>query len=321
MTKKPETLTDSKLISSLLFVMLIMLSVAGLLVPIPGNSMLAKSLTNVAHIWLFLLLTFAVLWIWHARGWKSYLALSILLLLFGIVMELVQPQFGRSSSLYDIIKNTLGIAAGILLYIAVSWDRSEAKLRFGAFVCALGILTTSLVIPIAHALTTIRLAPLPVLANFDSVFSALRIETIGNSSARIVSATFDPAGAASRSLSVRMKPAAHSGFKILEPHQAWKDYKDFTFEVFNPNSATIPLKIRIDDKLHNQSYSDRFNKTLRIHPGHNKITIPIASIEQMGTAPGVSLRTMDISNITNVLLFLASPKSTIHLYFDNFVLQ
>jgi len=315
--------------SIVLFVILLIAVIVALLMPIPGNSMLVKSMTNVSHVWLFLCLTFTALKLLRARSWKLYLGVSMLLLLFGFSMELIQPLSGRTNSLQDLIKNSFGIAAGTLLYIAASSNGSRPMLRVTTFLCCLGILASSSIDLIYQVLATITLEPLPAIATFESRFSNSRIKSIGNSIFTVITSQLDSGKTASNRLLVEFGPdhnnqlgfEKYSGFRIVEPHANWNGFHQFTFEVFNPSDYIITFTLRIDDKFHDQTYYDRFNKAINALPGKNKITVPLSSIQHMGQTPGFSKRTMDISKISNIKIFLTTPSSNTQLYFDNFLLE
>ena len=67
--------------------------------------------------------------------------------------------------------------------------------------------------------------------------------------------------------------------------------------------------LRIDDQQHNQAYSDRFNRSLTLMPGRNRIKIPLSRVVQ---APAG--RDMDIKHIAGLALFAVDVEDVIRLY-------
>jgi hypothetical protein len=69
--------------------------------------------------------------------------------------------------------------------------------------------------------------------------------------------------------------------------------------------APLPLVLRVHDASHDQRYADRFNRLLLIHPGVNRIVIPLDDVRR---AP--DRREMDMTRIRGIMLFayrLAEP--------------
>ncbi len=49
------------------------------------------------------------------RPWRRLLIYLLLIFLFGVAVEVLQPHFGRTGSLADIVANTLGMLTGAAL--------------------------------------------------------------------------------------------------------------------------------------------------------------------------------------------------------------
>ena len=310
-----------KYIKALFVAASFILATAAFLLPIPSNSELAKSFTNTAHVCLFFFLTILVISFWKETSWKIYVLVGIFLTVFGLSLEFIQPLFNRSISAYDALNNIYGITAGILFCIALrSRNAVNSKTKYLASSGAIIIILSSLLIPLRQLLSISTLAPLPVLADFEGLFPSYRIKTYGNSVAHVVPNNFGFTNNSSRALQTGFGPSNYSGFSIVEPHKNWQQYSEFSFEVFSPESRVIPLKLKINDKLHDQTYEDRFNITTPINPGSNRVSIPLALIEKMGKKQETA-RKMDLTQINSVQLFLSKPTKAVNLYFDNFTLK
>lgn len=291
-----------------------------LLFPISNDTQFLQALLNSGHVWLFLALTLLSLIIFKPQSLLSFALIVIFILGFSAAIELIQPMTGRSSNIQDMLMNGVGIFAALLLYTAAVLSQLVNTYRIWMALAATLIVVVSLLKPAVHLAANYSLPPLPVIANFESTFSKLKIESLGAASYTIIS----PRKATvlqSNALLVDFIPSQYSGFRIIEPPNNWTAYDSFHFEVYNANNEAYNLELRIDDVHHNTEFSDRFNVSLAIEPGENTIRIPIASIQNMGRPAGVAPREMDMGNISHLLIFTVAPKTTIQFYFDNFELR
>ncbi|MCH3907821.1 MAG: VanZ family protein [Sphaerochaeta sp.] len=56
---------------------------------------------------------------WRTRGWKGFAVSLVCVVAFGVLLELVQPQFGRYLELADVAADAIGGATGLGLMAAV----------------------------------------------------------------------------------------------------------------------------------------------------------------------------------------------------------
>jgi hypothetical protein len=106
-----------------------------------------------------------------------------------------------------------------------------------------------------------------------------------------------------------IKPALYPGVTIDEPSPDWRGYHRLVFSVVSDLEAPLNLTIRVHDALHDQRYSDRFNRTLKIVPGVNRVVIPLDDIRQ---APGE--RQMDMARIRGIVIFGHRPPAPTHVF-------
>ena len=71
------------------------------------------------------------------------------------------------------------------------------------------------------------------------------------------------------------------------------------FTIVSSLEQPIELVIRVHDASHDQRLADRFNRTLVIAPGANRIAIPIDDIRR---AP--DRREMDLQRVRGIILFV-----------------
>jgi len=81
----------------------------------------------------------------------------------------------------------------------------------------------------------------------------------------------------------------------------WREYSALLVEFQLDGDKLLDVNIRIHDRNHrlgDQPYEDRFNKTIRLLPGHNTVFIPL---EEIRDAP--AKRKMDLSQINEIIIF------------------
>jgi len=76
------------------------------------------------------------------------------------------------------------------------------------------------------------------------------------------------------------------------------------------------LNIRINDVQHTQEYSDRFNRCFTVHPGINKIIIPLDNVINAPLG-----RKMDMNHIQTICVFARNVTDEFVAWFDDFILE
>ncbi|MFR9546635.1 MAG: VanZ family protein [Rikenellaceae bacterium] len=65
----------------------------------------------------FLLLT--TLFVMNKDSWRYIIGVTLVAILYGVVIELIQPLTGRSCEVLDIVANSMGAISGVLLFIPI----------------------------------------------------------------------------------------------------------------------------------------------------------------------------------------------------------
>jgi hypothetical protein len=131
----------------------------------------------------------------------------------------------------------------------------------------------------------------------------------------------DHATSGHRSLEISLYPAADSvvehypGISFSGFDADWSAHRALVFDAFNPEDTPLPLEVRIDDR-ESPDYRDRFNRTLTLAPGDNRISIPLGSLATSGTK-----RPLDLRRVRVVALFLVNPRERHTLYLDRVGLE
>ncbi len=115
------------------------------------------------------------------------------------------------------------------------------------------------------------------------------------------------------SLKSQLNAGLYPGISMNYLHNDWKGYTTLTFDVFLDGTTPLELTVRINDRMHNDEYLDRFNKIFQVIPGINHISI---RLDEVKTAPRG--RVMDMADIVKISVFAYKLKGPRTVYFDNF---
>ena len=223
--------------------------------------------------------------------------------LFAVGAELVQPWFGRSASFKDIQNGLLGVAAaGMVLEAKVL----EASLRVKfATAVSLALLCIPLLWPLTHSWDTLkwRKQAFPLLADFTDVeekllWAAIRPEENRSLLSAELSFISDSSLHGGAALSVKTIGGNWAGVEYAAGGLSWGNYSKLSIVLYNPSAEQFTLNVRIDDFEECKLFSDRFNKSVLLHPGRNQIEIPTLDIKN---AP--ASRTLELERIKRLMLF------------------
>ena len=104
-------------------------------------------------------------------------------------------------------------------------------------------------------------------------------------------------------------PGSYPGVSVIEPYPDWSAYKTLRLEIHSSQAQAFDLVLRIHDGLHNNDYSDRFNRPLKLMPGRNMFRIPLDEIQRAPAA-----RDMDMRQIAGIMLFAVDLDSPVKFY-------
>ena len=112
-------------------------------------------------------------------------------------------------------------------------------------------------------------------------------------------------------LAVEYLPAEYSTVTLEYFYPDWRGYKQLVLEMTNPESTDIRVVLRIHDrlhKLHHFDLNDRFNRSLLLKPGCQRIDIAIADVEKAPVS-----RKMDLQHMEELSLFTIGLTSIRHV--------
>ncbi len=115
----------------------------------------------------------------------------------------------------------------------------------------------------------------------------------------------------SRSLKLELYPSDYPGLAPMLHESSWVNYRELCFDIYNAQTGTVPVSVRIDDRAESPDYADRYNRSFALRPGANHISIPLDSLFTSGSG-----RRLDPDRICRFLVFADHPKGKIVLYVD-----
>lgn len=243
------------------------------------------------------------------RDWIIYCRAFVAAVLLGVATELIQHFLpDRSMSLSDAMHDAAGAALGIS---AIALMRHTGRRRGLALVIGLTALTILLWAPLQCARGYAeRRAAWP-----DLVRSHVRAERyfMRTAAARLQLRPLPAAYArepGERAWQLHFRPGAHPALEWFEPVADWRAYRYLVLDLTNPEQTALPLTLRILDRTHNWESADRFNGPLTV-PAGQRVTVRFA-LAVVERAPRG--RRMDMSRVTNLMLFSSAPAAGRTLY-------
>ena len=269
---------------------------------LPGRAF--RAFWNLGHIAYFALFAWLLLqWEGLRRQalWQQWLWVLLASLLIGGAIEVLQIGTRRSADVMDILRDL----SGSLLVLAFhpGLPGSGRRLRWGLRGLVLALLLWESM-PFGRAMidTVFSWRQFPVLADFSTPFETDRWS--GRARLKVVE-TED----GRPRLQMTLLPGDYSGASLKDFPGDWRGYDTLGIDLELPSNASLSLTLRVHDRQHENGphayeYSDRFNRSFLLHPGHNRLQIPLEQIRQ---APAG--RDMDMERIVDVTLFASSLKT------------
>lgn len=250
-------------------------------------------------------------------------AICIFATTVGLVIELVQPYFGRNASALDFFYDIIGILGAASYHLTMEANKKNQNrkkttwLLLGTF-CALSLITY----PTYKAILLLKhYSKLPTLYSFDAPAEAKFWSLNADSQLTLVMPPVSKATEqkpiqtnANQAALISLNSGKYPGISFHNFYADWSEYKTIILDLFA--KTTMELVVRIHDSAHNHTYSDRYNMKLKLTKGANRIEIPLSEIEK-----GPESRKLDLKNIDNMTLFAISPGETLEFYIDEIRLE
>jgi hypothetical protein len=276
------------------------------LVPMPWRTILWGAIADSAHAPVFavvalLLLRLSRLWL---DNWNPYAVAFAGVVFLGGATEAAQFLSARDADPWDLGMDLVGGAVALSLCYTrePGWPRGRAWAVRGVAILAL----CATFLPLVWCLHAYRVRgnAFPRLIAFESRAELIFFETAGT---RL--SYQDGSGTVVFLAGGRQYPR----FGVTEVEPDWRGYSTLVAEVHNSSDSLVKLHLRIHDFPHDKRYyDDRFNMEVTLHPGDNRIEIPVATIEDAPRS-----RRLDLSQVKNVTFFLVRPERNVTLRFDD----
>lgn len=275
---------------------------------------------DVGHIPLWAWLAAALLYALPRRLQpfaKRSAAAFALAVVAGAGVELLQPQFGRSASLSDVVNDAIG--AGLALTGIAAWRRSGNGWWRGAHLAALATALGIALWPAYEEWRGIRWRQMnfPSLGHFEDEDELKLWRAQGGARGRPTQILLTRARAVQGERSLRVVGAAGdwAGTSFAAGRQDWQDYRALHFDVFNPREP-FTLFVRVDGHGTRQSAEGRFERGFLMQPGWNHLRISVAEI-----AHGTRNRPLNIRAIRRLAFFTGDAEPQRFWFLDNVHLE
>ena len=241
----------------------------------------------------------------------------------GLLAEALQIYGPRSADIGDFLRNVLGIGSFLLFAstfdgpIVPSNENARAYSIWYRRLVATAILCVAFIPVIVMSTAYVqRASAFPSICRFRAGWEQHFVET----SRCEISQRALPDRWQKVSLDSATYVTFHTGrYRVLsfeEPYPDWTGYARLVFTIYLASPEPIELRLRIEDERYGRQSSDRFDETLRIEPGVNRIAIPLAEVRR-----GPQTRVLDMSRIQRVSLRAVRPSVPFSFYLDGFRLD
>ncbi len=252
----------------------------------------------------------------HLAGvWRTSAVAFGVAVAAGAATEVVQLFLpSRDASLIDLARDAAGAGAFLLIWsLYLAWRRpgtapTTASGRAGiAVVAALALLAAGGPLLFTTAAYAGRNRAFPLVFPADGAW--WQEPFVSTRGATLSPAPALPGHGNGPWVRLDLKPGRYSGLELVEPCPDWRNRTRLVFTIVSDLNAPLNLELRIHDRGHNRRFADRFNRTLTIVPGLNRVTVDLDDVRR---APG--RRQMDLARIRGVMLFVTRLARPAHVY-------
>jgi hypothetical protein len=291
----------------------------------PGHGKVWLAAMDAGHVPLFGVFALVTLGVVRAvmrgRAVHPLLPYALAFVITAVVSALVEVlQFygPRDADPVDLARSVSG--ALIFLSAVLAIDRGALPSAPGPRAMLRAMLVLMAVVLLVVSLATLtrlvradmmRAAAFPHICDFESSWEAEFYDT-HDADLLVVALPgtwrTEPKGKAGR---LTFHPGTYPGLHINEVHPDWRGYDRLCMDVYSEEPSSRELVVRVHDREHNNAFPDRFNGTIIIRPGVNRISIPLSEVR---TAP--EGREMDMAHIHGLSIFAVRPDTAFTVYLD-----
>lgn len=234
---------------------------------IPGHWRLLRTLQNSGHSVLFLVMAFCLAW----RGvhWGKA---AIGLLALGGAIEVVQLFIGKDCDFQDVVLDSLGIVAGLLLF----WGYTQRSLL--SLTLSLAVLSLAFWMPIAIANSYLwQWRNFPVLVNFEDMGRQYLLDSYEGASYTLATGVIDGEPKSNTTLKMTCPIQNWPGIALVDLAPDWSGYDSLQLDVWLLDEQPINLGVALRG-LENQSDHHDISHRFSLKPGANHLSWPMQEI-------------------------------------------
>ena len=295
----------------------------------PGDTFFWHEFENSGHAPLFGILSLFILEIMLVssprpanRRWVYYLLAFFITIVFGAATEFIQKYTHGDPDFHDWIRDVAGAAAFLSLFALYDSKRIYEQSKIGPYrfiiiiMPILIMLATFIPLAIVSEAYIQRNHKFPTITDFDSHWDRIFLML---QDAQLVGVdpppgwTDPPRGLVGM---LTFMPGSYPGLVIDEPYPDWTNREKLYASIYSEYDTTITLALGINDVHYDYTPEDQYYSEIKIAPGLNVITIPLAQVRR---AP--KLRQMDMKMITKVAVYVLNLQKPFTLFLGNFYLQ
>ena len=288
--------------------------------PMPTGNLWWREALNSSHTIAFGIISFAISYRLSISKQFSnkiimYFVVFVMAMILGFIVEAMQGLTSRDVDLSDILRNMVGILAGLCYASAV---HEKNMLHKRAIVLRL-LIGSCLLLTGFYPLMQLswhyygRSQAFPALTGFDKQWMSSFIRF---NNAEMLSGLDAGRGKNTGLHRLQFNQGEYPGLSVIEPEPDWSKYSSLRITMFSRYDKSTNLVLRVHDKSHNQDHVDRFNKVLHLVHGVNEFDIPLSQIEQ-----GPLGRELDLTNVAGIVLFASERKNSLQIELSDIYLK
>jgi hypothetical protein len=294
-----------------------------LVVDLPRTNRILALATDSAHSLLFAAFTLALLFLGRlgmpGRALRRYLAAAAVAVVAALATEIGQFFGPRDADPMDVVRNLVGIAAGLLLGLAM--ERSVVSPRPVRAVFAAGGLFLLLgafwpVLSLAGAFR-LREAQFPVLLSLESRWEEPLYHCAGSRGERIVLPPGFADEPGDHGLRVTFVEGSYPRVSLVSVHEDWTAYDVLVLRIHVDEDGPRELGILVHDADHDFSdWRDRYNYSFEVQPGSQELRVALADVVQ-----GPRDRSLDLHRVRGLAVFAPQPETVFSVILDDVRLE
>lgn len=276
--------------------------------PSGSSSLLLNNVWNFGHIIFFALFMLLVQSFIPLTNWKKWVWVTIVTLLIGGMIEVVQHFVGRDSSMGDILHNVFGVWLGLF------WGQKPTRVIWWFRLASTLLIVPALWMVFDSAVANLAMRnQFPLINSFESRYELQQVHR-NNSGVKIQQNQLVHTHG-SHAVHVSLNAQPYAGVNLIGSYGDWGGYTALSMDLHNADREPLELTIRISDYPHDRgdnNFDDRFNRRVLLVQGWNQVQIDLNDVR---SAPHE--RDMQMNLISGMTIFAAGLSHPREFYIDN----